>query len=164
MRDPGLVTAKKHLEHLRSLQNASGTDSNELPDFQKSKVRYKKLIKTTRGSPLPEALSSKKPKEVWDAVNRIINLPIEYQWPEYLLYSNSIKSLWKGKWTPKGIKYYSCWTGSPIPTHLPSTVRPTMKSIILFWTLETIVPAVTAIFQWSFLNLWWAKLHHRLSK
>ena len=41
-------------------------------------------------------------------MNRIINPPIkphpiEYQWPEYLLYSNSVKSLWKGKWTPKGI-------------------------------------------------------------
>ena len=75
MRDPELVTAKKHFEHLRSLKNANGTESNELCDYRKSKVRYKKLIKTTKRSFLLKALSSKKPKEVWDAVNRIINPP-----------------------------------------------------------------------------------------
>ena len=47
MKDPELVTAKKHLEHLRSLKNANDTDSNELSDYRKSKVRYKKLNKST---------------------------------------------------------------------------------------------------------------------
>ena len=75
MKDPDLITAKKHLEHLRSLKNANETDSNVLSGYRKSKVRYKKLIKTTKGSFLRKALSSKKPKEVWDAVNRIINPP-----------------------------------------------------------------------------------------
>ena len=70
MKDLELVTAKKHLEHLRSLKN-----TNELSDYRKSKVRYKKLIKTTKGSFLQKALSSKKSKEVWDAVNRVINPP-----------------------------------------------------------------------------------------
>ena len=50
MKDPELLKAKKHLEHLRRLKNTNGTDSNELSDYQKSKVRYKKLIKTTKGS------------------------------------------------------------------------------------------------------------------
>ena len=59
MKDPELVTAKKHLEHLRSLKNANDTDSNELSDYRKSKVRYKKLIKTTKGSFLRKALSPK---------------------------------------------------------------------------------------------------------
>ena len=59
MKDPELVAAKKHLEHLRSLKNANETDSNELSDCQKSKVRYKKLIKTTKGSFLRKVLSSK---------------------------------------------------------------------------------------------------------
>ena len=75
MKDPELFTAKKHLEHLQSLKNAKETDSNKLSDYQKSKVRYKKLIKTTKGSFLRKALNSKNPKEVWDAVSRIINLP-----------------------------------------------------------------------------------------
>ena len=51
-------------------------------------------------------------------------------------------------------EYYSCWTGSPIPTHLPSTVPPTIKFRRLFWTLETIVPVVTTIFVWSFPDSW----------
>ena len=72
MKDPDLVTAKKRLEHLPSLKNANETDSNVLSDYRKSKVRYKSLIKTTKGS-LRKALSSKKPKDVWAAVNRIIN-------------------------------------------------------------------------------------------
>ena len=42
-------------------------------DYRQSKVRWKKLIKTAKESFLRKALSSKKPKEVWDAVNRIIN-------------------------------------------------------------------------------------------
>ena len=42
-------------------------------DYRQSKVRWKKLIKTTKGSFLRKALSSKKPKEVWDALNPIIN-------------------------------------------------------------------------------------------
>ena len=75
MKDPELVKAKKHLEHLRSLKNANWTDSNELSDYRKSKVRYKKLIKNSKRSFLRKALSSKKPKEVWDAANRIINPP-----------------------------------------------------------------------------------------
>ena len=50
MKDPELVTAKKHLEHLRRLKNANETDSNEFSDYRKSNVRYKKLIKTTKGS------------------------------------------------------------------------------------------------------------------
>ena len=32
MKGPELVTAKKHLEHLRSLKNPNETDSNELSD------------------------------------------------------------------------------------------------------------------------------------
>ena len=56
MKDSELVTAKKHLEHLRSLKNANETDSNGLSDYRKSKVRYKKLIKTTKGSFLGKAL------------------------------------------------------------------------------------------------------------
>ena len=75
MKDPELVIAKKHLEHLRSLKNTNGTDSNELPDYPKSKVRYKKLIKTTKGSFVSTTLSSKKPKQVWEAMNRTINPP-----------------------------------------------------------------------------------------
>ena len=59
MKDPELVTAKKYLEHLQSLKNANDIDSNELSDYRKSKVRYKKLIKTTKGSFLRKALSSK---------------------------------------------------------------------------------------------------------
>ena len=50
MKDPELLKAKKHLKHLGRLKNTNGTDSNELSDYQKSKVRYKKLIKTTKGS------------------------------------------------------------------------------------------------------------------
>ena len=42
MKEPELVTAKKHLEHLRSLKNANGIGSNELSDYRKSKIRYKK--------------------------------------------------------------------------------------------------------------------------
>ena len=75
MKDPQLITAKKHLQHLRNLKNANGTESNELSDYRKSKVRYKKLIKTTKGSFLHKELSSKTPKEVWDAVNPITNPP-----------------------------------------------------------------------------------------
>ena len=75
MKDPEVIKAKKHLEHLQSLKNDNGTDSNELSDYQKSKVRYKKLIKTKNGSFLCKALSSKKPEEIWDAVNGIINPP-----------------------------------------------------------------------------------------
>ena len=59
MKDPELVTAKKHLEHLRSLKNANENDGNKLSDYRKSKVRYRKLIKTTKGSLLRKALSSK---------------------------------------------------------------------------------------------------------
>ena len=70
-----VVTAKKHLEHLQSLENANETDSNALFDYRKSKVTYKKLIKITKESFLCKALCSKKPKEVWDAVNGIIKLP-----------------------------------------------------------------------------------------
>ena len=64
MKDQELVTAKKDLEHLRSLKNANGTDGNELSDYQNSKARYKKLIKSTKRSFLRTALSSKKTKEV----------------------------------------------------------------------------------------------------
>ena len=38
MKDPEVIKAKKHLEHLRSLKNDNGTDSNELSDYQKSKL------------------------------------------------------------------------------------------------------------------------------
>ena len=75
MKDPELVTAKKHLQHLRSMKNANETVSNEFSDCRNSKVRYKKVIKTTKGSFLGQALSSEKTKEVWDAVNRTINPP-----------------------------------------------------------------------------------------
>ena len=47
MKNPELVTAKKHLEHLQSLKNANEIESNELSDYRKSKVRYKKLTKST---------------------------------------------------------------------------------------------------------------------
>ena len=57
MKDSELVTVKKHLEHLWGLKNANETDSNELSDYQKSKTRYKKLIKTTKRSFLRKALS-----------------------------------------------------------------------------------------------------------
>ena len=75
MKDPELVTAKKHLEHLRSLKNVNGTGSSELSDYRKSKVRYKKLIETTKVTFLRKARNSKNPKEVRDAVNPIINPP-----------------------------------------------------------------------------------------
>ena len=39
MKDQELVTVKKHLEHLRSLKNANGTDGNRLSDYQNSKAR-----------------------------------------------------------------------------------------------------------------------------
>ena len=101
MKDPELVTAKKHFEYLRSLKIVNGTDSNELFDYRKSKVRYKKLIKTTKRSFLHKALTSKKnPKEVWDAVNRIINPPknhIQQNTSDLNNYNTCIKSLWKGK-------------------------------------------------------------------
>ena len=70
-----MLQKEKHLEHLQSLRNANETDSNEVSDYRKSKVRYKKLVKTTKGSFLRKALSSKKPKKVWNAVNRTINPP-----------------------------------------------------------------------------------------
>ena len=57
MKDPELVTAKKHLEHLLGLKNANETDSNELSDYRKSKTRYRKLIKTIKRSFLRKALS-----------------------------------------------------------------------------------------------------------
>ena len=75
MKDPELITAKKHLDHLQSLKNANETDSNAVSGYRKSKVRYKKLIKTPKGSFVRKALSSKKPKDVWDAVNPIFNPP-----------------------------------------------------------------------------------------
>ena len=34
MKDPELVTAKKHFEHLRSLKNVDETDSSELSDYR----------------------------------------------------------------------------------------------------------------------------------
>ena len=40
IKDPELVTTKEHLEHVQSLKNANGTDSNKLSDYRKSKVRY----------------------------------------------------------------------------------------------------------------------------
>ena len=48
--DPELVTVKKHLKHLQSLKNANETDNNKPSDYRKSNVRYKKLIKTRKGS------------------------------------------------------------------------------------------------------------------
>ena len=39
MKDPELVIAHEHLEHLQSLKNANETDSKELSEYRKSKVR-----------------------------------------------------------------------------------------------------------------------------
>ena len=57
------------------MKSDNRTDSNKLYDYQKFQVRYKKLIKTRKGSFLRKALSSEKPKQVWDGVDSIINLP-----------------------------------------------------------------------------------------
>ena len=71
MKNPEPVTAKKHLEHLRSLKKANETDGNTFSDYQKLNVRCKTLIKTIKRSLLQNALNSKKCKEVWDTVNHI---------------------------------------------------------------------------------------------
>ena len=102
MKDPELVPAKTHLEHLQSPKNTNETDSNALSDYQKSKIRYKKLNKTTKASFLRKALSSKRPEEVWDAVNRNINSPknrIQQNTSSLnnYFYKNCVESLWKGK-------------------------------------------------------------------
>ena len=39
MKDPELVIAHEHLEHLQSLKNANETDRKELSEYRKSKVR-----------------------------------------------------------------------------------------------------------------------------
>ena len=74
--DPEIIAAKNHLERLRtSSRDANHTDNNVRCAYRKSKDAYKKSIKLKKASFIQKALSSRKPKEVWETVNRIINPP-----------------------------------------------------------------------------------------
>ena len=139
MKDLELVTAKKHLEHLRSLKNA-----NELSDYRKSKVRYKKLIKTTKGSFLQKTLTSKKSKEVWDAVNRVINPPknrIRQNTSDLNNYFTTLASNLSGKENEPLNKSEILQLLERVPDSNAFTINYTTYDEV-----QKIVPAVTIIF------------------
>ena len=139
MKDLELVTAKKHLEHLRSLKNA-----NELSDYRKSKVRYKKLIKTIKGSFLQKALTSKKSKEVWDAVNRVINPPknrIRQNTSDLNNYFTTLASNLSGKENEPLNKSEILQLLERVPDSNAFTINYTTYDEV-----QKIVPAVTTIF------------------
>ena len=74
MKDTEIITARNHLENLRiTSRNSNNADSTKGDNYKNARNSYKNVIKQKKALFLRKALSSKKPKEVWQTVNRIIH-------------------------------------------------------------------------------------------
>ena len=71
MKDESIVNLKTQLEHHRHKARAS-KEENDWKNYQVTRNKLKKTIKTTKAAFLRKAMSSKNPKEVWSTVNRIL--------------------------------------------------------------------------------------------
>ena len=71
MKDESIVNLKTQLEHHRHKARAS-KEENDWKNYQATRNKLKKTIKTTKVTFLRKAMSSKNPKEVWSTVNRIL--------------------------------------------------------------------------------------------
>ena len=71
MKDESIVNLKTQLEHHRQKARTS-KEENGRKNYQVTRNKLKKTIKTTKAAFLRKAMSSKNPKEVWSTVNRIL--------------------------------------------------------------------------------------------
>ena len=71
MKDESIVNLKTQLEHHRHKARAS-KEENDWKNYQVTRNKLKKTIKTTKAAFLQRTMSSKNPKEVWSTVNRIL--------------------------------------------------------------------------------------------
>ena len=72
MRDLDIVSLKNDCRHLRYQCHQTNKDG-DLQSFRKSRNELKSKIKSTKKSLYRKALSSKRPKEIWTIINRILN-------------------------------------------------------------------------------------------
>ena len=70
MKDESIVNLKTQLKHHRHKASASKKE-NDRKNYQVTRNKLKKTIKTTKAALLRKAMSSKNPKEIWSTVNRI---------------------------------------------------------------------------------------------
>ena len=71
MKDESTVNLKTQLEHHRHKESVS-KEENDRKNYQVTRKKLKKTIKTTKAAFLRKAMSSKNAKEVWSTVNRIL--------------------------------------------------------------------------------------------
>ena len=71
MKDESIVNLKTQLEHHPHKARAS-KEENDWKNYQVTRNKLKKTIKTTKAAFLRKAMSSRNPKEVWSIVNRIL--------------------------------------------------------------------------------------------
>ena len=71
MKDPDITSSKDTLQQLRK---AAETDVSKAR-YRKHRNAYKKLIRKKKGDFIRKSLSSKKPKEIWNTVHRILDPP-----------------------------------------------------------------------------------------
>ena len=71
MKDESILNLKTQLEHHRQKASAS-KEENDRKNYQVTRNKLKKTIKTTKAAFLRKAMSSNNPEEVWSTVNHIL--------------------------------------------------------------------------------------------
>ena len=73
LKDPAIAELKEQRDHLRSAARASNNNTETWEKFCAAHNRLKELIKSTKRNFMERVLSSKKSKEVWKVIHRIVH-------------------------------------------------------------------------------------------
>ncbi|PFX25164.1 hypothetical protein AWC38_SpisGene10187 [Stylophora pistillata] len=73
LKDPVIAELKEQRDRLRSAAGTSNNNKETWEKFRAARNRLKELIKSTKRNFMERILSSKKPKEVWRVIHRILH-------------------------------------------------------------------------------------------
>ena len=73
LKDPAIAELKEQRDRLRSAARASNNNKETWEKFRAARNRLKELIKSTKRNFMERMLSSKKSKEVWKVIHRILH-------------------------------------------------------------------------------------------
>ena len=73
LKDPAIAELKEQRDRLRSAARTSNNNKEIWEKFRATRKRLKELIKSTERNFMERMWSSKKPKEVWKEINRILH-------------------------------------------------------------------------------------------
>ena len=73
LKDPAIAELKEQRDRLRSAARASNNNKETWEKFRAARNRLKELIKSTKRNFMERMLSSKKSKEMWKVIHRILH-------------------------------------------------------------------------------------------